>query len=111
MTGASARSIIAPCRLPTRWPAYVSRSCSADPLVGRVFAVADVFDALTHARPYKDAWSVAEAVEEISRQRGRTFDPCVVDAFLRVLPQVLVDIDGESVGAAADARFRAIRAA
>ena len=37
-----------------------------------------------------------EAVEEISRQRGRTFDPCVVDAFLRVLPQVLVDIERAS---------------
>jgi HD-GYP domain-containing protein (c-di-GMP phosphodiesterase class II) len=59
------------------------------PLVGRVVAVADVFDALTHARPYKDAWSVASAVAEISLQRLHQFDPEVVDAFLRVLPEIV----------------------
>jgi HD-GYP domain-containing protein (c-di-GMP phosphodiesterase class II) len=63
------------------------------PLVGRVVAVADVFDALTHARPYKDAWSVAEAVTEISLQRLHQFDPEVVDAFLRVLPEIVAAAD------------------
>lgn len=52
------------------------------PIEGRVVAVADVFDALTHSRPYKDAWPVEKAREEISSQRGRQFDPQVVDAFL-----------------------------
>ncbi|RYZ87883.1 MAG: HD domain-containing protein, partial [Proteobacteria bacterium] len=52
------------------------------PLVGRIVAVADVFDALTHERPYKSAWSVSETVLEIERQSGHQFDPRVVEAFL-----------------------------
>ncbi|MEA2506411.1 MAG: cyclic di-GMP phosphodiesterase [Actinomycetota bacterium] len=55
------------------------------PLSGRIVAVADVFDALTHERPYKAAWPVEDAVAEILHQRGRQFDPDVVDAFLRAL--------------------------
>jgi putative two-component system response regulator len=51
------------------------------PLAGRIVAVADVFDALTHERPYKSAWPVEHAVTEILSQRGRQFDPGVVDAF------------------------------
>ena len=53
-------------------------------LAGRIVAVADVFDALTQQRPYKPAWAVADALAEIDRQRGRQFDPEVVDAFLRI---------------------------
>jgi PAS domain S-box-containing protein len=52
------------------------------PIAGRIVAVADVFDALTHSRPYKRAWPVAEALAELHRQRGRQFDPEVIDAFL-----------------------------
>ncbi|MDQ3890854.1 MAG: HD domain-containing protein [Actinomycetota bacterium] len=51
------------------------------PLTGRIVALADVFDALTHERPYKQAWPVAEAVTEIRRLAGRQFDPTVVAAF------------------------------
>lgn len=51
------------------------------PLVGRIVAVADVFDALTHERPYKQAWPVKQAVGEILSQRARQFDPEIVDAF------------------------------
>ena len=54
------------------------------PLSGRIVAVADVFDALTHGRPYKQAWSVIEAQAEIKRERGKQFDPDVVDAFLAI---------------------------
>lgn len=57
------------------------------PLEGRIVAVADVFDALTHERPYKHAWTVEEAVEHISRLGGRHFDPAVVEALHRVLEQ------------------------
>ena len=52
------------------------------PLVGRIVAVADVFDALSHARPYKKAWSTAEATAEIESQSGKQFDPRVVKAFV-----------------------------
>jgi putative two-component system response regulator len=52
------------------------------PLAGRVVAVADVFDALTHDRPYKRAWSPARAVAEIERASGSQFDPRVVAAFI-----------------------------
>ena len=51
------------------------------PQCGRIVALADVFDALTHARPYKEAWSVDRAVAEVHRLRGVQFDPDVVDAF------------------------------
>lgn len=52
------------------------------PLPARIVAVADVFDALTHERPYKEAWPVAQAVAEIRYQSGKQFDPDIVDAFL-----------------------------
>jgi putative two-component system response regulator len=58
---------------------------AAIPLSGRIVAVADVFDALTHARSYKPAWSTDAAVAEIERQSGRKFDPAVVAAFLDVI--------------------------
>lgn len=54
------------------------------PIAGRIVAVADVFDALTHERPYKRAWSVGEALAEIERQSGSQFDPQVVQACLKV---------------------------
>jgi len=54
------------------------------PLAGRIVAVADVFDALTHERTYKQAWPLRAAITEMTSQRGRHFDPDVVDALLRV---------------------------
>src|SRR4028119_545702 len=54
------------------------------PLEGRIVSIADVFDALTHDRPYKEAWSVEKALAEIQCQSGRQFDPEVVKAFLRL---------------------------
>ena len=55
------------------------------PVAGRIVAVADVFDALTNERPYKQAWPRSEAIEEIQRQSGRQFDAHVVDAFLKIV--------------------------
>ena len=55
------------------------------PLVGRIVALADVFDALTHDRPYKKAWTIEDAVAEIMSQAGRQFDPEVVRAFLKIV--------------------------
>jgi putative two-component system response regulator len=57
-------------------------SGEAIPLVGRIVALADVFDALTHERPYKHASTITDAVAEISHQSGRHFDPEVVNAFM-----------------------------
>jgi putative two-component system response regulator len=57
----------------------------AIPLEGRIVGVADVFDALVTERPYKRAWSFDEAVAEIDVQRGRQFDPAVVDGFLDLM--------------------------
>jgi putative two-component system response regulator len=61
------------------------------PLSGRIVAVANVFDALTHERPYKRAWRVADAVAEIRRVSGAQFDPAIVDAFLTLDHERLVD--------------------
>jgi two-component system response regulator RpfG len=52
------------------------------PLVARIVAVADVFDALVSERPYKHAWPVSEGIDYLKTQRGRHFDPRCVDAFL-----------------------------
>jgi hypothetical protein len=62
------------------------------PLSGRIVAVADVFDALTHERPYKDAWPVNQAVDEVRSLRGSQFDPDVIDVFMELDPDSLVDL-------------------
>lgn len=54
------------------------------PLEGRILAVADVFDALTHERPYKHAWSIADAKTEICQQTGQQFDPQIVECFMKL---------------------------
>ena len=72
-----------------RWDGsgYAGIPRDAIPLSGRIVAIADVFDALTQNRPYKEAWPVDRAVAEISDQRGRQFDATLVDAFLRIIEQ------------------------
>lgn len=71
------------------------------PIAARIVAVVDVFDALTHRRPYKPAWPIEAAVAELRRQRGGQFDPQVVDAFLELL-----DEDGLSNAASRPAPLR-----
>ena len=56
----------------------------AIPLPGRIVALADAFDAMTHARPYKSAMPCAEALAEIDRSCGSHFDPTIVEAFRRL---------------------------
>jgi len=53
----------------------------AIPLVARIVGVADVFDILVHERPYKEAWTVEDAAQEIRSGAGTQFDPDVVAAF------------------------------
>ncbi len=59
------------------------------PLVGRIAAVADVFDALTAERPYKRAWSVDEALNLFKEQKGKHFDPRIVELLFENLPEIL----------------------
>lgn len=54
------------------------------PLVARITAVADVFDALITRRPYKDPWSLDRAIDYIKERRSIQFDPDVVDAFMNL---------------------------
>jgi putative two-component system response regulator len=78
----------------TGYPQGLSRE--GIPLAGRITAVVDVFDALTHERPYKHAWPVEEALAEIWRLSDSWFDPKVVAAFDRVfvaLRQTGSDVD------------------
>jgi CHASE2 domain-containing sensor protein len=55
------------------------------PLEGRIVAVCDVFDALVSRRPYKEPWSVDDALAEIERSAGSHFDPVLAGAFVRVM--------------------------
>ena len=61
-------------------------SGDAIPLLARVVSLADAFDAMTSARPYRAAMSLQSALDEIARCSGKQFDPDVVDAFHRAYP-------------------------
>jgi putative two-component system response regulator len=59
------------------------------PLAARIVAIADVFDALTSIRPYKEAWPVERARQTIVEDSGHHFDPALIEAFVRALPEIL----------------------
>jgi two-component system response regulator RpfG len=59
------------------------------PISARIVAIADIFDALTSQRPYKEPWPVDDAVTYIIEQAGKQLDPACVAAFEKVLPQIL----------------------
>jgi len=59
------------------------------PVEGRISAICDVFDALTSARPYKEAWPVQKAVDLINNESGKHFDPKLVSIFNQILPQII----------------------
>jgi putative two-component system response regulator len=69
-----------------RWDGngYAAVKAEAIPVEARIVSIADTFDVLTHQRPYKEAWSVHDAVAEIDSQSGRQFDPHLVDVFTRI---------------------------
>ena len=58
------------------------------PLSARIVAVADFYDSMTHSRPYRDAWSEEQALEQIDDGAGGQFDPRVAGAFLRIQTQI-----------------------
>ena len=64
-------------------------SGEAIPLSARIVAVADVFDALTSRRPYKEAWPVERALTVMSADAGKHFDPAVVEALHQGMPRIL----------------------
>ena len=64
------------------------------PIEGRIVMLADVFDALCSERPYKKAWPVNEAVEEIENKSGILFDPQLVDLFKQNLSQIEKIMEG-----------------
>lgn len=57
------------------------------PLAARIVALADFYDALTHERPYKRAWTREETILEIEAQRGKHFDPQLVDVFVQLIEE------------------------
>lgn len=65
-----------------------SLSGSGIPIASRITALADVFDALTHSRPYKQAWTIDSALAEILSLRGRQFDPELTDLFLALVSRL-----------------------
>jgi putative two-component system response regulator len=93
---------------------YPSRlSGTAIPLAARITALADVFDALTHKRPYKLAWPIDEALTEISRLKGRQFEPQLTDLFLAMMARLrreYQDLDAYLGQAARNSPFLQARA-
>ena len=59
------------------------------PLAGRIVAICDVFDALTSKRYYKEAYSVEKSMQIIEQGSGKDFEPILVDAFKRILPEMI----------------------
>jgi putative two-component system response regulator len=71
-------------------------SGSGIPLAARITALADVYDALTHQRPYKVAWPMDAALDEIARLKGRQFDPQLCDLFIVLIGRLRrdhIDVD------------------
>jgi putative two-component system response regulator len=58
------------------------------PIHARIVALADVFDALTHGRPFAEPWPIDRALEEIRNRRGSQFDPDLTDVFLRLIERL-----------------------
>ena len=73
---------------------YMKMEGDLIPRSAQVVHAADVFDALTHERPYKRAWTVDEALSEIQTLNGRFFDPVVVDALNEVQAEGRLEVKG-----------------
>ena len=54
------------------------------PLAARIVAIADVYDALRHRRCYKAEWTVDDTFREMENEKGKQFDPDLIDAFLQI---------------------------
>jgi HD-GYP domain-containing protein (c-di-GMP phosphodiesterase class II) len=58
------------------------------PIHARIVALADVFDALTHGRPFAAPWSIDRAIEEIRGRKGTQFDPDLTDRFIELITRL-----------------------
>ena len=77
---------------------YPTRLAGSDiPMSARVCAYADVYDALTHARSYKKAWTHERALEEMMRLKATQFDPDLMDPFCRVLDRYRNDLAADAI--------------
>jgi putative two-component system response regulator len=65
------------------------RALDEIPLVGRIVAIADVFDALTSSRPYKQAWTYDAAFANLQEEAGNIYDPVCVEAFVSIRDRVI----------------------
>jgi putative two-component system response regulator len=79
-------------------------SGTAIPLSARITALADVFDALTHRRPYKEPWPVDQALDEIASAKGTQFDPQLTDLFIGLVLRLQREVGNLDEHLAADAR-------
>jgi len=61
------------------------------PIHARIVAIADVFDALTHGRPFSPPWSMDRAIEEIRNRKGTQFDPELTDIFLDLIAKLRIE--------------------
>jgi len=59
------------------------------PIFGRITSIADVFDALTSNRPYKKDWTIDDALDLLSEEKNKHFDPVLVDLFIENKEQVI----------------------
>lgn len=66
----------------------------AIPLNARIFAIADVFDALTSKRPYKDSWALDDAISMLKQDSGSHFDPQLVNTFVSLAPALYHEVSG-----------------
>ena len=78
------------------------------PLEGRIVAIADVFDALVSVRPYKPAFSVEQSLRIMEEGVGKHFDPSLMTAFNKALPEILrvKEIYADEFGALTDVEFQ-----
>ncbi len=65
------------------------------PLAARIFTIVDVYDALSHDRPYRGAWPMDKVIEYIREQSGKLFDPEITDAFLDLIRIQTPELQGE----------------
>lgn len=70
----------------TKMPMHMEQALSGEdiPLAARIVSLADVYDALRHKRVYKGEWTLYDTLTEIQNQRGKQFDPDLVDAFMQI---------------------------